>query len=473
MREYSSDYDTAPCLDYDCDQGQPTASMNLEPRVVQGGGGYTYQQNPDGSILVLDGPTGVGATVTSGGMWAAITAEIGAIESQSIVDASNTASNTEQETIPVEQTTLNAAAEVEQGPTLAEELMDAWVEHGQEEPEWIYAGGESCDSAPWWSADPDWDAINETPALGVDVSDDLVMPMSQFIWYGYGQRELGREEAVDAMRVISGEFQVGSFQGVNSAPSEEERKNSRANPNAGYWWFRGDGSQTWCGADWAGGEAFALNPMDWSNKLNAVSSFLSADAPGERPAFWNGDLGFSYVDREGYEPVSTQAQNLDLNHLPGGASCFATADAMLDQAGVDATRDGEIMNLVDSESYDEDGMIVGVEMNTERAREAMAYLDFETAIHPVFVGVTYKDRNGNSDDITDHWIVIDAKLGDGEYSFHDPGTTTTEQAGSENNVIVWDGEKLVATGAKEYIVSWVRPNAQTLPAWREHLSEAL
>ena len=87
---------------------------------------------------------------------------------------------------------------------------------------------------------------------------------------------------------------------------------------------------------------------------------------------------------------------------------------------------------------------------------------------PVFVGVTYTDRNGNSDGITDHWVVIDSRVGDGRYSFFDPGTSTTEAAGSDENVFAWDGEKLQNEGVKKYIVSWVRPNVESLEAWTAH-----
>ncbi len=46
-------------------------------RVVEGAGGYTYEQHPDGSVRILAGPTGVGSQLESGAAWEAITAEIG------------------------------------------------------------------------------------------------------------------------------------------------------------------------------------------------------------------------------------------------------------------------------------------------------------------------------------------------------------------------------------------------------------
>jgi hypothetical protein len=51
---------------------------SAEPRVVKGGGGYTYQQFPDGTVVIVDGPSGVGKSYGPGStVNKAITGEIG------------------------------------------------------------------------------------------------------------------------------------------------------------------------------------------------------------------------------------------------------------------------------------------------------------------------------------------------------------------------------------------------------------
>lgn len=55
------------------------------PRVVKGAGGYTYQQEPSGTITILDGPTGKGKQLSSGAAWTAITNEIGPHPSAAVV----------------------------------------------------------------------------------------------------------------------------------------------------------------------------------------------------------------------------------------------------------------------------------------------------------------------------------------------------------------------------------------------------
>jgi hypothetical protein len=57
-------------------KGVPAAVAKPGVRMVRGAGGYVYQQNPDGSILVVEGPTRQGQTLTQGPAWTAITAEI-------------------------------------------------------------------------------------------------------------------------------------------------------------------------------------------------------------------------------------------------------------------------------------------------------------------------------------------------------------------------------------------------------------
>jgi hypothetical protein len=59
--------------------GQAKPAATGATRIVIASGGYTYQQNPDGSIVILKSPiSGGGAVLTSGTAWTEITKEIGA-----------------------------------------------------------------------------------------------------------------------------------------------------------------------------------------------------------------------------------------------------------------------------------------------------------------------------------------------------------------------------------------------------------
>lgn len=46
-------------------------------RMVRGAGGYVYEQDESGTITIVEGPSGVGTTLTSGPAWSAIAEQIG------------------------------------------------------------------------------------------------------------------------------------------------------------------------------------------------------------------------------------------------------------------------------------------------------------------------------------------------------------------------------------------------------------
>lgn len=98
-RAASRDQDTATdtARGQDATRARPNQQRLSElgvPRVVHGAGGYTYEQQPDGAIVILDGPHGKGSRVEPGGAkaaaWQAITAEIGGYPAQAKPPAAQT-----------------------------------------------------------------------------------------------------------------------------------------------------------------------------------------------------------------------------------------------------------------------------------------------------------------------------------------------------------------------------------------------
>lgn len=65
----------------------PSDYSGVASRVVEGIGGYVYEQFQDGSITILVSPLSrnVGLTISSGKAWEAITAEIGPFDGSSSV----------------------------------------------------------------------------------------------------------------------------------------------------------------------------------------------------------------------------------------------------------------------------------------------------------------------------------------------------------------------------------------------------
>ncbi|MEZ4401028.1 MAG: DUF4157 domain-containing protein [Kofleriaceae bacterium] len=317
--------------------------------------------------------------------------------------------------------------------------------------------------------------------------------MSQFIWYGTQFQDLGVDEVYTVAKVLADELQVGSGVEKVTTPAAAVKKK---NPNHGYWWFNADGKAAWDG-NTGGGTQYVYDPIGATAtgaRVNPVAAYLAEHAPGQRPA----EITFGDTPT----PVSTTVQNLPLRNVPGPYSCFATSAAMMAQAGVHAVGSGSdagITGIVTSETFrpwtaaelaDADNQTDGafdeakarkrvkrqlaaVTIDAAAAAKAKAYIDFETTNgRPVFVGITYKDSDVNSDKVTDHWVVVSGKAGDGQYTFNDPGTSSTDAVDASANVFVWDGEKLhKEIGTYLYVVSWVRPNQESLAAWNAHWAE--
>ncbi len=468
--------------------------QTLEPRVVSGAGNYVYQQFPSGRIVILDGPAAVGKVLTEGTAWDAITREIGAYPTPPTTTTTN-------ETPTTQELEAEEAESAEEDTSLldwfaeqADEVGEAWGSLVDGVESNLSSGVDQVLS--WWSSgDEEEDAtVPETvaPAEEVDQNQDTedvaqqvdeasqdegspaeapaeVKAMSQFVWYGRGHRDLDFEESAEAQRIVSDTFGIGSYGGAVTAPPPHVRGK---NPNQGYWWDRDDGKPTWNGATWARGSQYVQNKVSWSLKLNDVTSYLSLFEPGDRPGYMKDDgqhFKFSRQAKSGFEKVPEKARNVDLLNIPGGASCYATSEAMLNQDGQTAAWGHQIVGIVEDETITESTR--SFEMNASKSEMALAYLDFETSQgNPIMVGTTYSNRNGGTrqDNVTDHWVVVDSKVGEGRFSFHDPGTISTEQAAGDNLVFEWDGQKLQSTDKKKYVVSYVRVNQGTLKAWQQH-----
>lgn len=311
-----------------------------------------------------------------------------------------------------------------------------------------------------------------------------VPAMSQFRWYSHAGNLLTVDQVFSAAQLISNTFGFGGDVQKVTEPTDAAKK---LDGNSGYYWF--DATGVAVGSSKAGGTqyvTFTIKDGETSSKLNPISLYLADHAPGQRPAELT--LGGKAT------AVPEAVQNLDLRNIPGKYSCFATSQSMMAAAGVHAVgSDYDAMrDMVTSETYRDyteaetagftnpDGSIdtdkqkkirrdiTAVTMDANKAAMAKAYLDFETAAgHPVFVGITYTDRNCNSDGETDHWVVVTGGGGDGSYTFNDPGD------GSSGKKFTWDGEKFNYARKANYlyVISWIRPNAETLTQWNAHWAQ--
>ena len=311
-----------------------------------------------------------------------------------------------------------------------------------------------------------------------------VPAMSQFRWYSFAGTPLGVDAVFAAAQLISSTFGFGGTVEKVTEPTDAVKSK---NGNSGYYWFDANGAPTSSGK--TGGTqyvTFTIKDGETSAKLNPVSAYLADHAPGERPA--EVTLGGKAV------AVPDGVRQLDLRNIPGMYSCFATSQSMMAAAGVHAVGSGHeaMRDLITSETYrdytdDErasftnaDGSIdqkkqgkirrdiTAVTMDADKAAMAKAYLDFETAAgRPVFTGITYSDRNCNTDGETDHWVVVTGGSGSGSYTFNDPGD------GSSGKEFVWDGEKFNYARKPPYlyVISWIRPNVESLAAWEAHWAE--
>lgn len=336
------------------------------------------------------------------------------------------------------------------------------------------APGEAAPGAP--GAAPD-------PGSGAPAAAEGVPAMSQFTWYDTTFKPLGVDDMFPAAQVIASNFGFGGPVAKVTQPAAEVKKK---NPNQGYWWFDAAGAPAWNGTAGTQYVTFTIHDGETSSKLNPVSAYLAEKPPGQRPATMV--FGGKTID------VPADVQRLDLRNIPGPRSCFATSEAMMAQAGVHATGNDMTQGIlpITGERYrdytaDEIAKypdeaerkahiareVVGVTCDPAAAAKAKAYLDFELDHgRPVFAGITYKEAPTlNSDQRTDHWVVIAARAGAGVYTFNDPSD------GSSGKQFVWDGQKLYQpeTNPKHpeylYVVSWIRPNVESLDAWNAYWAQ--
>lgn len=168
------------------------------------------------------------------------------------------------------------------------------------------------------------------------------------------------------------------------------------------------------------------------------------------------------------EPVPTKIKELpQLKFIPGSASCLRTAEAMAIESGATIEEgsgvatshiqmilatDQEAVVNADGKALKTDGKVAG--KNDLQARDtksteditadagadhlaqiqanvklASDFMDAELAAgRAVVIGVSYTNRDGNSDDVTDHWMCVHAKIAGG-YAYFDPGASGTNGEG--------------------------------------------
>ncbi|MBC7974872.1 MAG: hypothetical protein H7138_07775 [Myxococcales bacterium] len=328
-------------------------------------------------------------------------------------------------------------------------------------------------------------APGDAPAPDTDTprTVDSMPAMSQFLWYDTSFNTLGVDDMFAAAKIIAENFGFGGPVAKVTEPAADVKKK---NPNHGYWWFKADGTPTWNGTSGTQYVTFTIKDGETSSKLNPVSAYLAENPPSKRPPTMA--FGGETID------VPADVQSLNLRNVPGSRSCFATAAAMMAQAGVHAVGSdlGQGILPIASETYraytaaelaeypDEEKRkkniareVIGVTTDAAAAAKAKAYLDFELDHgRPVFTGITYKEAPSlNKDERTDHWVVISGRAGAGIYTFIDPAN------GSSGKQFVWDGEKLHQPNPKAdhpeylYVVSWIRPNAESLKEWGAHWAQ--
>jgi|GEM_PF-5211641 len=262
---------------------------------------------------------------------------------------------------------------------------------------------------------------------------------------------------------------------------------------------------------------------------------MSSAAPGKRSGYvkdGGGDaIAFAAAPKDGYVEVPQKLQDLDVKHVPGASSCFATVTAMLDEVGLTPVKGGDgFGETVKSETYTtatqskydkgevtddvskraveylrkgfvtkdsltlevwyalhpekvvggarqpvdkknadekkaynavakvcqglcrEKKTVASVEVDLKASRRSLAYIDFETSNgRAVMTGVTYSNSNGNGA-VTDHWVVINARQGEGKYGYYDPAAISTASSEDKANVFVWnEGNGYLQSTAKHHL----------------------
>lgn len=318
-----------------------------------------------------------------------------------------------------------------------------------------------------------------------------VHAMSQFVWYGSGFEDLTPAQVAAASEVLASVFGLGTAAQVTAA-TDADKKDSGKNPNKGYWWFKSTGAQCWAGA--SGGTQYVLNYIGWSDRLNDVSRWLTTKPPGERAKFMKDSgarIEFDANGGDGWTAVPASAQNLNLRNIPGGKSCFATAEAMLAQAGmseVSSDSADRIADVVTGATYfaakNHHGSLFADQVTVDPAAslKAKTYIDWQTRQgKPVMTGVRYNNSGYNGGQ-ADHWLVITGRVADGKYTYFDPGTISTAEASKSSYVFEWKDDMLAheyehsssdvaEAGRKRFVVSYVRPNVETLKEWQAFWAE--
>ncbi len=199
------------------------------------------------------------------------------------------------------------------------------------------------------------------------------------------------------------------------------------------------------------------------------------------------------------EPVPADVQTLpQLKFIPGEASCLRTAEAMAAESGATIeegsgvptshiqmilSSDQEAVLDENGEPLNHKGELAGKGRQARQTKSteditadagadhlaqiqanvalASAFMDAElSAGRAVVIGVSYTNRDGNEDKVTDHWMCVHAKVGGG-YAYFDPGASGDNgkgilQANPDKGGIL-EGRN----GGKIYSLAQVRLNQQS------------
>jgi len=310
--------------------------------------------------------------------------------------------------------------------------------------------------------------------------------LSQLTWSAHSGKPLSFSDARRSVEIVANVIGIGTLRETNEAASGQYDHGKRG-PWQGYYWFNKDGHPV---NDGQGGVKYISFDIegtgkDWGGTLNRWSDYLARHSAGNRPGWvtYSGKKparpDFWATEKPRYEKIDDRVQNLDLSHLPGAASCFLTSEAMLAEKGVETSDDGTaaLKNMIRSKAPGNDGKLV-YDLDDKKYQLAMNYLEFEFGPGgpggPVKVGVAYKNKSGNADGVTNHWVVIVQRNSYRDYSYFDPAGADQKDAGNTAaHVFKWNGTYLWDSGSK-YVVSLVTPETKAgTPSRRsyEHYGE--
>lgn len=143
--------------------------------------------------------------------------------------------------------------------------------------------------------------------------------------------------------------------------------------------------------------------------------------------------------------------------------CFYASKSMAehtDAPGEDVTVTGPGSRIQVATSEDAGG---DIEIDGGEAQAGVEYIDSQLEIgRPIVVGVSYTDKSYNVDAITDHFVTINGRRGEGKgatYTYLDPWATELDRAKGE--FVCGSDHKLVAELGLlgRYEVAMVRRNA--------------